>query len=279
MDISRFHVVNFGQLNGGLLTVGYTVYDHLGAVLTARNTAGVVEFGAGSGIYGADIAYDRFRRVVVIWDTGGTTPKYANESSQVQLSQIQDETDHIRIIWNTLRSQGQVFDTLIERVRAIKSGKDHSKDFELINDDLKKLIEREQVKLADIKGALTVTVEAPKVPKPIVNLPAPIVRIEKDKATADEIKEIKRLLGQVRGQVEALKEKLKDNTAFDHTKTIDSIGNVSKDIRVVNQNIGSIAASLKNLMVPSSELVDVLKNMEREQKDRKFKKMKEGFGI
>jgi hypothetical protein len=61
----------------GLATVGYRVIARDGSVYRARTTSGVVEVVAGSGIYAADVPLPFSGAYHVIWDDGGTPPRYA----------------------------------------------------------------------------------------------------------------------------------------------------------------------------------------------------------
>ncbi len=70
---------NFGTSNTGLTgTVGFAVVNPDGSVFTARTTSGVTEYPSGSGIYWpGTLTFVIGFRGGIIWDTGGTTPKYA----------------------------------------------------------------------------------------------------------------------------------------------------------------------------------------------------------
>lgn len=64
---------SFGTSKTGLATVGYRPKDATGAWLAVRQTAGIVEVGAG--IYEA--SYDAPAGTVVLhWDSGEATPRY-----------------------------------------------------------------------------------------------------------------------------------------------------------------------------------------------------------
>lgn len=69
--------VNFTQDKAGLATIGYRQYNATGGDAVARTTTGVVEIG--NGAYGVEII-THVNAVGVQWDTGETTPAYANES-------------------------------------------------------------------------------------------------------------------------------------------------------------------------------------------------------
>lgn len=113
------YLVNFGTRKGGLATVGYTVYKKDGTLSKARSTDGVVEIGTSTGIYTAPIAIEEDSDAIVLWDTGDATILYSTEEYRSQLNTIQGETEHIRLIWNTLRNQGEVWTKLIDDINKL----------------------------------------------------------------------------------------------------------------------------------------------------------------
>ncbi len=237
---AKIHIVNFGQSNGGLTTVGYTIYNIDGTIKTARSTSGVVEYGTGTGIYGANIDYDQFSQLLVIWDTGGAVPRYAVEENRTTLAAIQDETDHIRMIWNTLKNQGEVFLKILKALQRLEHLKNHDNDFEKVLEQIKKLIDREIVQIKDIKEALKITVN-------------PIVKLPKAKE-AD--------LSALIGKLEEIKASI---------KTVPQ----QNGLEVVNDNVKTIGNLLQQVVkaMPNDDLLDVLKEnvqylKEQKQKDR-----------
>ncbi len=164
----RFRVVNFGQSNGGLTTVGYTLFKPDGTMQAARSTAGVVEFGTSTGIYGAKFDIEIQTELLLIWDTGGAVPRYAMEENSPTLAFIQEETDHIRLIWNTLKNQGEIFTKIFKLLKKLEKSKSYDDEFKKVMHDLNTLVEREYIHLKDIKEALHVNVKAPslKIPTP-----------------------------------------------------------------------------------------------------------------
>lgn len=80
MSITTVKTANFGKLRGGLLSVGYTLYNNLGAEAVSRSTVGVHEVGSGTGIYAAPVAFPDNFTGSILWDTGqGTDTVYASE--------------------------------------------------------------------------------------------------------------------------------------------------------------------------------------------------------
>lgn len=70
---------NFGSRKSGLSTVGYALYNSDLSLYRARETSGVSEVAAGTGIYSALISFDDLWQGIVLWDTGEATPMYAPE--------------------------------------------------------------------------------------------------------------------------------------------------------------------------------------------------------
>ena len=124
MARQRLSTVNFGVSNGGLATVGYTLYNIDGTVNLARVTAGVTEFGSSTGVYGAQINLPSDKAVLVMWDTGqGADTRYGSEDNNTALDSIQDGTDMIRLIWNSIKNQGDFFAAVMEKLGLIQKNK------------------------------------------------------------------------------------------------------------------------------------------------------------
>jgi hypothetical protein len=71
MSLSQLRTVNFGKSRTGLTgTVGFTLYNNDGTVNTARNTAGIYEVAAGSGIYASYVSFPDDFRGSIYWDSG-----------------------------------------------------------------------------------------------------------------------------------------------------------------------------------------------------------------
>jgi len=172
----RVITVNFGTGKGGLSTVGYTVYTTTGTTHQARTTSGVVELGSSTGIYTAKVALSEGFDGIVVWDTGDATIRYGVESTLSQLNAIQEETDRIRFIWNSLRNQGKMYETLLERLNVLQptKPKDYEAAFKSLAQQIKAIA---PPTLAEIRQALTVTVPAPEVPAPIVKYTPPPVKV------------------------------------------------------------------------------------------------------
>ena len=79
MAIKLLKQVNFGQSEGGLSTVGFTMIDGDGVVTSLRSTAGVHEVGVSTGIYAAQITFATQFSGSILWDTAGTPIAYAAE--------------------------------------------------------------------------------------------------------------------------------------------------------------------------------------------------------
>lgn len=275
---AKIHIVNFGQAFGGLLTVGYTILNVDGTTKVARATSGIVEYGTATGIYGANIEYNQFDQLVVLWDTGGGSPKYAVEENRTTLASIQEGTDVIRLIWNTLRNQGDIFTDILKALKKLESTKNYDKDFNVLAEQLKGLIGREEIHLKDIKEALNINVSAPdvKVPAPIVTVhPTPVtvnapkmpdIKIPDYTASLNAIskmldgisKETKPQLGGINQEIAKLKtaiSSLEMKHGLNSDKAINHLG-------VVNSNIKSLHEAMQVLIqtVPPSQMLSVLKD-------------------
>jgi hypothetical protein len=80
MPVSAVKSANFGKLRGGLLTVGYTLYDESGDETSPRTTTGVHEVGVNTGIYAAPVTFPDNFKGSILWDTGeGAGTVYASE--------------------------------------------------------------------------------------------------------------------------------------------------------------------------------------------------------
>lgn len=122
MARAKFSTVNFGSSKTGLLTVGYTLYNVDGSTYAARATTGVVEFGV-TGVYGASISVPTDRAVLTMWDTGEASPRYGSEDNNIQVDSIEQETSQIRLIWNSIRNQGEFFATLMDKLGLIEKNR------------------------------------------------------------------------------------------------------------------------------------------------------------
>lgn len=137
---TRLYTVNFGTSKSGLSTVGFTLYKTDGVAYQARSTSGVVEFGT-SGVYGANISLPDVQDVLVLWDSGEVSPKYGSEDSRVQIDAIQAETEKVRVIWNSLKNQGELIATVMEKLGILEKNKGMEKtDLEkIVNDSISKI--------------------------------------------------------------------------------------------------------------------------------------------
>jgi len=80
MPSQTIKTVNFGKTKSGLITVGYTLYDVGGNIVSPRDEDGVYEVGTGTGIYAAEITFPNAFAGIILWDTGeGTSTSYASE--------------------------------------------------------------------------------------------------------------------------------------------------------------------------------------------------------
>lgn len=94
-------LVNFGRSRSGLTTVGYTILNSAGSIVTPRTTAGVYEVSGSTGIYGALATFSASFVGTIAWDSGqqGTRNVYAAEHYNY-LENNPDSND----IWNASSS-------------------------------------------------------------------------------------------------------------------------------------------------------------------------------
>lgn len=260
-------VVNFGGTQGGLSTVGYTVYNTDGTEAYSRSTSGVVELGTSTGVYAANVTMPDIDSVV-LWDTGGATPKYATEDYQTQLNRIDDNTDKIQKIWNSIKNQGEFMAALMDRLGLIQKNEGMQK----VSDKLDVLASKETLSLNNIESAFNNAVGK-------ISLKAPDVKIDYSNQ-----------LSQVSAQISGLREDLsKMGAKKDYTgnfsnliellkntqKTIDkSLGEKSlalskeiNSIKTVFSKLDSIVGMIQSLnagvekAADKKEIIDAIKNL------------------
>lgn len=74
--------VTFGPGYSGLAgQVGLALKNGNGSTYAARTTSGIVELVSGSGIYGAAVTVPTASGVGLLWDSGGSTPIYAQDKA------------------------------------------------------------------------------------------------------------------------------------------------------------------------------------------------------
>lgn len=84
---TSFEAIVEGFASGLVGTVGVRVRDNQGADTIARTTAGIAEDIAGSGIYRVTLtAPNTAGQYTVVWDTGGSNPRYATEELTISTS-------------------------------------------------------------------------------------------------------------------------------------------------------------------------------------------------
>lgn len=132
---TRYSSVNFGSAYGGLSTVGYALYNFDATAKVARATASVAEVGTSTGVYSVSFAVDSGWDGMVLWDTGGASPVYAQDEKFSQINAIQDQTDNLRKIWNTLKNR---FDYEGEVTRKLQTIVDKK---QLSNEDIDKALQ------------------------------------------------------------------------------------------------------------------------------------------
>lgn len=246
------HTVNFGSAKGGLSTVGYTIYNTDGTVKQTRSTAGVAEIGTSTGIYAALISFSEGDNVIVLWDTGEATPRYAAEEYRTQLNTIQEETDHIRLIWNSMRNQGDFYSKVADKMDKLKA------IIDTIGEIVTGISKKENITASDIKKILTITVLPP-----VVNLPAPVVNIPETKIpdyTVD-ISKINEEIMKIKEEVKQIPKKQKEYDV-NFNNLIGLLSEVQKKIADDNaSNYGRLSSNIDNLKNIFSQLNVVISKM------------------
>ena len=168
----RLKKVNFGTSKTGLSTVGYTIYGETGSVLYSRSTSGVFEYGS-TGVYAAKISLPERQEYTLMWDTGEATPRYAPDDDVAQLDFIQEETDRIRIIYNTLKNNEEAYSRLHEKINSIKTETNKQKLEEILSaiSDIKIPKVPKFPTIDEIKSSLNVTVNPTTVNIPETKIP------------------------------------------------------------------------------------------------------------
>lgn len=235
----RLKRVNFGLSKTGLTTVGYTIYDDAGNELVARSASGVFEYGD-TGIYAAKISLPERSEFTLIWDTGEASPRYAPDEDTAQLDIIQEETDRIRVIWNTLQNTGEAYAKLADKINKLKAP-DNRKDFEDVVKEIKKIVIPVIPTVDEIKKALTVTVKAPDV----------------------QVKDYSDKIEKVRELVVAL------GVSFNRLpREYDSLASsISKIQSAVNIIYGGVNENKEGLRSTSSGILTLMKELKQELKD------------
>jgi hypothetical protein len=238
--MNKLTIVNFGSGYPGLTTVGYAIYSMSGSLISDFTTSGVFEVGVNTGIYAVNIgAVDG----IIIWRTSSVNPRYGVQESLTQLNSIQNETDTIRLIWNSMRNQGEAVNTLLE------INKENKKRNVKSDEILVKLKDKEYPSLKDIKDALHIVLPEIKVPEPVVNLPAPVVNLPAPIVNIPEtiipdyskqIEEVKELLSVLQVEVNSIPKKqidysnnfenVKSDLDLVYSKFNNTLNNIIKDL-------------------------------------------------
>lgn len=134
MATKKVFTVNFGSASGGLATVGYQLKDSSGASVGSRITSGVYELGTSTGIYGANVSVPDGFSGSIQWDTGGGSPKYANED--INFKDTADISGEVRTL---LRAHlNQLVDFFDSRMRFNVDFKPVLDEFVKLKEEMKK---------------------------------------------------------------------------------------------------------------------------------------------
>jgi len=84
-NIKLVKTVNFGQALGSRSSYAfYSIYNTLGTVATFRSNTGLYEIGAGTGIYGAQIALGQTFSGSIVWEVTGSTGNIVFASDEIE---------------------------------------------------------------------------------------------------------------------------------------------------------------------------------------------------
>jgi chromosome segregation ATPase len=269
MSKTRKLVVNLGSSKGGLSTVGYTIYNEAGGTHKARSTSGVTELGTSTGIYKATVTLDDAFDGFIVWDSGDATIRYAVEPTLGQLNSIQDETDHIRIIWNSLRNQGDLYAQLLKALDKMKGVKAKEYDKELAT--ITALIKEQDIPtLKDIEKSL-------HIPAPIVNIPE--VKIPN---YMGKFVEIIQSLRSLFSEVKKIPQEQKDFGLKQSTQSLQSeIDKLNKTVEGLQTQLKELQDNISTTVKPAKLLQEIF-NILEQSKDLKqlsdeYKKKTDGL--
>jgi hypothetical protein len=291
------HVVNFGKSKGGLSTVGYQLYNSSLVAINSRETSGISEIGTSTGIYGVNLTLGESFEGIVLWDTGEGSPRYGVEQYRSHLMGIKQETDKIRLIWNTLKNQADLYAKVLSEFRdirklfgsknLIKIESSYGKIEKLLVDGLKNL-SKYKITVDDIKN-IQVKASDVNLPAPVVNIPKTIIP---DYTKQLEVlnSSIRNLLGEINKVPKSQKDygvefisittnlkniisnlKLNKDTFLSHvedkTKVLAKSTEVKADIVTLIQSLSNLSGEIKGVF---KKLDDVDGNISNTMKPGKF---------
>lgn len=138
MSTTQAKSANFGSRKSGAtgsLGVGYTLLSPIGAVVTPRTTASVVEMLSGSGLYSADVTIPDAFEGSIVWDTGTVFSRvfYAIEDLNpttviLDSGSIAFPTDKIDSILGTVQSMTGTLQTVTGTLQSMSSALQYIRD-------------------------------------------------------------------------------------------------------------------------------------------------------
>lgn len=242
----QLRTVNFGSGYAGSVAIGYSIYNNQGSIVGTRKTSGVFEIGTSTGIFGALVGLSDKDEQILMWDTGGANPRYAIDESLVQLNNIQEETDKIRTIWNTLQNTGELYIKLMTKVDKLKTP-DNKKDFEDVVKEIKKIIIPKIPTISEIKEVLNITV------KPEVNIPE-----TKIPDYTEKILSIAKLITNFETRLSNILSDVKKEIGKIPTHTEDN----AKNINQVKSSVGALIFELSKAQKEITGLATTIKGLE-----------------
>ena len=259
MAKSRFSTVNFGTDYTGLATVGYTLYNNSGSVYQARVTSDIVEFGS-TGIYGAKVNLPTDNPVMVLWDTGGGTPVYGSEENNTQLDEIQDQTDRINLIWNSIKNQGEFFSKVMDKFGLLEKNKGLTKP------EVKEIVD-------GIKFPSPTEVKIPDFPKfpefPLIPNYSNQLSLIKD-----EIKGLSDTLSSIQPQVSKIDTKGISNSIDSLSKKVDDLPKYDSQFenmsKMLDESVSKLSDSISKSKYDDKKLSELNLSMVNELKKLQF---------
>lgn len=261
MNNTVLRTVAFGESKTGLATVGYTLKNDLGVTIQARTTTGVSEIGS-TGTYFAKVSLDTAFDTIIDWDTGEGTPRHVIGTILAQEAEVAEATSRIRLIWNTLQNQSEIFAKILDSMRIMRGDKKEPQGpdvFAQLGQKLDRLLSRQAVSLSDIESILAVKMsllqrEMPKVHVPdhrrdFVQITGLLTQINANldkvpKTETDYKNELKRLKDSLQVTIDKLPVELKPLLGGVMVEVKRSLMRTEK----AYQDIGSVRADLDALI-------------------------------
>ena len=281
MTKTRYSSVDFGSAKGGLSTVGFVLYDFDGTTKAARSTANVTELGSSTGIYASSFSVEDTWSGLIVWDTGEATPKYAVDEKFSQLNEIQNQTDHIRIIRNTIQQSADYEGELLLKMAGLQENFENIPHTEV----MEKVLKSTRDELFDKHNSLVDMINGDMISRvnELKTLIGGIVIVD----NSDKLNDILRGIERVEQASEPIKEEIrkiqfpsftKDLKKLDKLKEFDKVKNeLSVVIRKINafhtDNFREQRDMTNKLMSMVRDKIDALKMQDMKLRTDEMKQM------